>query len=442
MTRSSIDGAWARSRCPTLAVVFIALVAILPYGNALSADFTFDDVDVVRDNPAVQIYPAHRLLNYVHQTGSLYRPLTMLTYAANACISRDPFGYHVVNVLLHALVAIAVFCLGLRILHSRVAAVAAALLFAAHPIHTEAVTNIVGRAELLAALGVLLALLAFARARESAGRRRVVWSAVSVAAFAAALLAKESAFTGLGLLVVFHWWIDRRVNLRQRLAALMPYAAVGIGYLLLRFAVVGALGLPEAPGSLDNPLAHVDLWSRLRTAVIVLWEYVGLLALPLHLSADYSFDQIPVAHSWLDPRFLIAAALLCGLAGVLVAAMRRAPVLAVAALFTLVPLALTANLLFPIGTIKPSASSTCPRSDGSSRADGSPLVRQRRSGRAGSLRSRCSPLPMADGHGSAIWTGATMGRCSPRRCSTRPTVPRHTSMPGSCWRNPTSSTRR
>jgi protein O-mannosyl-transferase len=327
-------------------------VAILPYLNALSDDFTFDDITVIRDNPAVQIYPARQLFGYVHQPGSWYRPLTMLTYAANASISHAPFGYHAVNIFLHALVAVAVFFLALRIFDSRVAAVAAALLFAAHPIHTEAVTSIVGRAELLATLGVLAALLAFARSRECGGRHRVAWSALSVVAFAAALLSKESAFTGLGLLAALDWWVVRRASLRQRLTALMPYAAVGIVYLLLRLAVVGALGLPEVPLPLDNPLAHVDLWSRLRTAVIVLWDYVGLLALPLHLSADYSFDQVPVAHTWSDPRFLIAAALLAGLAGVLLATARRAPVLALAVLFTVVPLALTANLFFPIGTIK------------------------------------------------------------------------------------------
>ena len=342
----------ARSRFSTVAVLCIAAVAILPYLNALSDDFTFDDITVIRDNPAIQIYPARQLFGYVHDAGTWYRPLTLLTYAANASISRAPFGYHAVNLLLHLLAALAVFFLALRIVDSRLAAVVAALLFASHPIHTEAVTSIVGRAEILAALGVLAALLALARAHESSGRRRLVWCALSVGAFAAALLSKESALTGLGLLAVFDCWIRRRASLRQRLITLAPYVATILGYLLLRYAVVGTLGLRETPQLLDNPLARVDLWSRLRTAIIVLWDYVGLLALPFHLSADYSFDQVPVAHSWSDPRFLVAAALLAGLAGALVATARRAPVIALAALFTAIPLALTANLSLPIGTIK------------------------------------------------------------------------------------------
>lgn len=356
MTRSSIEDpappGRRRSRFLPVAVTLIAAVAIVPYLNSLSADFTFDDIDIIRDNPAVQIYPARRLLTYVHPVGSLYRPLAMLTYAANASISRDPFGFHLVNVLLHALVSVAVFFLVLRLVRSRSAAVAAGILFATHPIHTEAVTSVVGRAELLAALGVLTALLAFARARERAGTARAAWSALSVAAFAAGVLAKESALTGVGLIAVLHWWIERRASLRERVVALLPYLTAAVAYLVLRCAVVGALGLAEPPGSLDNPLAHVDLWARLRTAAIVLWQYVCDLVLPLHLSADYSFNQVPVAYAWSDPRWLAAAALIATTGALVMTLRRRAPIFVVAALFMLVPLALTANVLLPIGTIK------------------------------------------------------------------------------------------
>jgi tetratricopeptide (TPR) repeat protein len=348
--RSPVTG--HRSRLSRWAWVLVAVVALVPYSNALPGDFTFDDVYIVRDNPAVQVLPATRLLTYLSQSGEWYRPLTMLTYAANANVGRAALGYHVVNLVLHAAVSVAVFFLALRLLGSQSGALAAALLFAVHPIHTEAVTGIVGRAELLAALGVLIALLAFARALSGSGTRRSLWSVLSLAAFAAALLAKESALTGLGLLAVLHWWIDRRAGPRRRLAALLPYASIVAAYLALRLAVIGALAMPEAPSMLDNPLAHVGAAARIRTAIIILWQYAALLAVPLHLSADYSFNQIPVAHTWGDPRFQLGAALLLAIAVTIAAAARRAPILGVAALFTAIPLALTANVLFPIGTIK------------------------------------------------------------------------------------------
>lgn len=382
------DLAWARTR--TLVAV-VAVAAIVPYLNALRADFTFDDIGVVRDNAAVQVLPAAGLLTYVHEPGSLYRPLTMLTYAANSSASPDPFGFHLVNVILHALVSVAMLCLALRIFadpgtsegrsassiatrsrktvprhvdhagegparHTGVghtqAALLAAVLFAVHPIHTEAVTNVVGRAELLAALGVLVSLLAFARMLDSSAGLRTAWLAASLAAYAGSMLSKESAFTALGLIAVLHWWLRRGATLRAHARALAPHAAVAATYLLLRWAVLGTLALRRPPSLLDNPLAHTDTWTRLRTATVILWEYASQVTFPVHLSADYSLAQIPLVEHWSDSTFLVAAIALTALAICVLVAGRRRPVLWVAALFIVIPLGLTANLAFPIGTIK------------------------------------------------------------------------------------------
>jgi hypothetical protein len=295
-------GGWSRRLawlCP-----LVVLAAVLPYLNALPADFTFDDVGLIRDNAALQVLPAAHLVTYVYYPGGLYRPLTMLTYAANLSLSPQPLAFHLVNVVVHVPVAS-------RLFRREPCSVGAArrAVFAVHPIHTEAVTSIVGRAELLAALGVLVVLLTFRRAVLDTGLRRYMWTAVSLLAFTAALLAKESAFTALGLLIVVYWRVDRHAALRQRIALLAPFVAVAVAYLALRLAIVGTLGLPEAVGPLDNPLAHTDTATRLRTAMTILWQYIGQLTVPLHLSADYSFNQIPLVLSWSDPRFLRAALL-------------------------------------------------------------------------------------------------------------------------------------
>lgn len=347
-------------RATALRCALVAVAAVLPYLNSLHAEFTFDDVFLIRDNAAVHVRPAAELLTYVYYPGSLYRPLTMLTYAANATLGRDPFAYHVVNLALHVLVSLAVLFLAQRLLGSRLAATIAALLFAVHPIHTEAVTGVVGRAELLAALGVLACLGAFLRARDSAGVHRRLWTALALAAFAAAMLAKESAFTAIGLLAVLQWWtapprgatLFTSAELRRRLTELLPYAVVAAAYLALRLTVVGGLGLVDTVGAVDNPLAHTDVLTRLRTATIVLWQYLSVLTVPARLSADYSFNQIPLALNWSDPRFLTAAALFAALLAGAIALAPRLPALIIAALFVAIPLALTANLLLPIGTIK------------------------------------------------------------------------------------------
>lgn len=347
-----VSTAAASRRPPGRAIVAIALLATLPYLNALGGEFVFDDVGVIRDNPVVQRDPAWRVFTTVYEPGALYRPLTMLSYVANARLDRGPLGFHAVNLVLHVAVTVALYALALRLLAAPRAAWIAAALFAVHPVHTEAVTGIVGRAELLAALAALAALLALARALDSAGPARGRWLAASWAAFAAGLLCKESAFTTIGLVLVVHWRLAPADGLRRRAAVLAPYVAVGLAYLGLRLLVVGALALPAPPGSLDNPLAHVDLATRLRTASIVLWDYLAMLIAPVRLSADYSFNQVPLALSWLEPRPLTALALLAGLGTASLAAWRRWPQVTIAAAFFAIPLALTANLLFPIGTIK------------------------------------------------------------------------------------------
>ncbi|MGD9765809.1 MAG: tetratricopeptide repeat protein [Candidatus Binatia bacterium] len=327
----------------------IALLAALPYLNGLHGDFVFDDAIVVRDNPSVTQGAPTALLTSVYALGAVYRPLTMLTYAANHRVSPDPFGYHVVNLGLHVLVCLALFALVLELLGSLPAASAAAALFAVHPVHTEAVTSMVGRAELLAALLVFIALFAQVRAVRQSSRR---WSAFGVGSFALALLAKESAFTAIALAAAVAWWIDPRRSVRRVLRATAPFAVVGLAYLPLRWMVVGALGWPYPPPFVDNPLAHVPAWPRIGTALVVLYEYCSLLFLPINLVADYSYNQIPIVTSPFDGRLLLAAAVLLAAGAGVAAAVRHAPALALAAAFASIPLALTANVLFPIGTIK------------------------------------------------------------------------------------------
>lgn len=334
------------------ALVTLALLATVPYLNGLGGDFVFDDVGVIRDNPVIQRDPAWRVFTTVYQPGALYRPLTMLSYLANARLDRGPLGFHAVNVALHVAAALAFYALALQLLGAPRAAWIAAALFAVHPIHTEAVTGIVGRAELLAALFTLAALLALAQALRGTGSARRSWLALSLAAFAAGLLCKESAFTTIGLVLVVHWRLAPAAGLRRRAIMLAPYVLVGLAYLGLRLLAVGSLGLPTPPGALDNPLAHVDTATRLRTATLVLWDYLAMLVAPVRLSADYSFNQVPLALTWLEPRFWIAAGLLGSLATVALGLFRRRPEVTVAAALFAIPLALTANLLFPIGTIK------------------------------------------------------------------------------------------
>ncbi len=115
---------------------------------------------------------------------------------------------------------------------------------------------------------------------------------------------------------------------------------------------MGALGLRVPPLFVDNPLAYVSAPRRIATALVVLLDYLGVLALPIRLSADDTFDQVPVVTSAVDVRLLAALAVLALAAAVAFRARRRVPAAWYGLLFFLAALAITSNVLVPIGTIE------------------------------------------------------------------------------------------
>ena len=334
--------------------VVVTFLAVLPYVNALGAGFAFDDYSVILRN--AKVTGAESALGLLTQRDgsdpNLYRPVTLLTYAANARLGGGATGFHLVNVILHAGVSLLVYRTVDVLLASRALATAAGALFAVHPVHTEAVTAIVGRAELLAALFALLALLGLARGARMEGPRHWAWSLASAGAFAVAVLSKESAVMVLPLGVVMGLWIGSVRHWRGALIAVAPHASVLVVYLAARAWLVGSLSMVTSPLFVDNPLAHVGTPVRVATALVVLSQYLGLLTLPVTLSSDYSFDQVPLVAAPLDPRLLAAAGVLGSLAAALAVGARRAPLLGLAAAFLVLPLGITSNILFPIGTIK------------------------------------------------------------------------------------------
>lgn len=342
----------------TVAVlVVLALLAMLPYANALHNGFTLDDEPDILKNAAVTggIDPTASLSSSLF--GILYRPLTIFTYAINYALTPErATSFHAVNIALHGGVTLLVFALGWQLFGSRRVAALAAALFAVHPVHTEAVTNIVGRAELLAAFFGLVTLLSAVCSDRSTTRwRRSAWQWLGLTSFCLALLSKESALTILPLMALFRIACrgePLRAGLRREMRNpdWLAYGLCVAVFMVGRGYAIAASPLVYRPTPLDNALAFVPWPPRVRTALGVLWDYFGLLNVPLVLAADYSYNQIPLVQSWLNPRCLAGLALL--IVVVLVWVRQRQPALAFAVLFPLAALGLTANLLFPIGTVK------------------------------------------------------------------------------------------
>ncbi|HRX85974.1 MAG TPA: hypothetical protein P5572_13225, partial [Phycisphaerae bacterium] len=193
--------------------VLVAVAALLVYANTLANGFALDDVPIVQTNPNVTAAgPAGRAWTTPYWPQSnrgdrddlLYRPLTIQTYRWQYALGgATAWPFHLVNLLLHAAISVGVWWLARRLGAGVAGALVAGLIFAVHPIHTDAVSNIVGRAELLAAAGTLLAVICALTARQRAGardnRRAIMWWVAAWAAAAAALASKENGVSALAL---------------------------------------------------------------------------------------------------------------------------------------------------------------------------------------------------------------------------------------------------
>ncbi len=339
-----------------LCIAGAALLAAVCYLNTLHHQFVFDDIEIIVHNPLVTgggdlagIFASH-YWRHLAPAGNLYRPLTITTYALNHRLGGlDPAGYHLVNILLHALCSALVVALALRFGLPRGGALAAGLLFAAHPIHTEAVAGVVGRADLLAAAFVMSAwLVHLSRERASLAR-----TATIVASFAAGLLSKENAIVLPALMLAGDLWRVRRGETSWRSVAPAHIACASAAILWLGLRAVLLSAGPTGPPH-EGLFAHVPASHRIYTALTVMGRYLALLVTPIHLSADYSFDQIPLVTSPAHAMTVVMAGALVLLAagGVLGLAFARAPRLdGLLAIVFLASIAPVSNLIVPIGTI-------------------------------------------------------------------------------------------
>jgi protein O-mannosyl-transferase len=339
----------------------LVVLALIVYANTIPGRFVFDDTVIVQGNPSIQglggrhlgeIFGGHYWRS-VESRGGLYRPVVILTYALNyAWGGEDPAGYHVVNMALHAANAVLVWIL-LESLFARPAlSFLSALLFALHPIRTEAVASVVGRAEVLSTFFMLLAWIGYVRARKSERWALLVFAA---GFFALALLTKESAFSFPALLLVTDLFLGpgeyrRKFAPPGLLSRYAPFALVALLVLGLRYKVLGGL-TPLYINPASNPLATVGAWPRFLTATHVFARYIGLLLFPMNLSADYSFNEIPVVSTLLSWRGALPLGLLASICAGTVIAFRRQPFLFFSSMIFFTSFALTSNWARPIGTI-------------------------------------------------------------------------------------------
>jgi hypothetical protein len=329
---------------PTRAYLTVAASAFLVYLGALRLGFALDDVPIIATNPLVHrwggLLEAFAAPYWPPAAGAaMYRPLTIASFALD-WQSGQLVWLHAVNVLWHVAASVTVAALARRWSDSTGGALLAGMVFAVHPVHVEAVANLVGRAEVLASLFAMLSVYA------ALERDQLAWSLV---ALTLGLLSKETAASVPGLIAA-GWLtgVGHRPSRRRLLEYLGGWVCVALCYGVLRWWVLHPYAdqVQVAPVFVGASFAATRL-----TAVGSFADVARLLLFPAHLRVDYSPAERTLLTTPLDARFLLGALCLGIWAALIVVLYRRRPAIAFGLLWTGIALLPVANVLFLTGVL-------------------------------------------------------------------------------------------
>jgi tetratricopeptide (TPR) repeat protein len=332
----------------------VALVA-LAYSNSFRGLLIYDNNEVILKDTRVRAATAenvHAILTQPYwqkSTSGLYRPLATLSYLFNYAVLENggaPDGYHWINLSLHLLNVGLVYALGLVIFEQVPAAWLLAALWGVHPVLTESVTNVIGRADLLAAFGVLAGLYCHRRASTFEGVRRAAWLAGLMLASAIGIFSKESAIVLIAVLVLHDLAYGTTSGWRVRAAGYAAAVIPAAIYLGVRTEVLGHALTAPMPFT-ENPLVGAGFWTARITALKVIGRFLWLWLWPVRLSYDYSYNEIPLGGWTAIPAVLVCA----GLAAAAIWCWRRNRAISFGIAFFFIAISPTSNLVILIGSI-------------------------------------------------------------------------------------------
>ncbi|KAL6061125.1 transmembrane and TPR repeat-containing protein 4 [Balamuthia mandrillaris] len=418
--------------------VIVALLGFVIFVNNLNGELVFDDRAAIRDNmdlrpetPWQDLWGHDFWGNPINTPGvwtnKSYRPITVLSFRLNYWLhGLETFGYHLVNVVGHAFACYLFYYVSLIVLHGcKLSAFVSAALFAVHPIHTDGIDSIVGRAEALYTVFYFLCFLSYFKAATPKGSsldspspkgttefgaRTMLWFVPWTVCFFLSCFSKEIGVTvagvciGWDLLYNLDAWQSVVLPLRFRfllasfLSAILPSTmlsspwlsaifrtkkqtkqvkqdqeqelilwkqfwrrfllsfSVVLVYLIHRSIFVGGLAGLEMQKH-HNPIAFEAGLTRWLSTFHLHFRYVWVLLFPYYLSADYSYDCIPLLRSLNpseEPRVLLIPLLWFSIAGFLVGALcskrwHKALILSFA--WFLLPFLPASQLFFSPGTV-------------------------------------------------------------------------------------------
>lgn len=291
------------------------ILGSLIYCNSLNNQFVFDDLPLIRDNPSIKNLAQVPSYLFAGIDNAPYRPLRWISYAIDYQLSGlNPLAYHISNILFHLLTTIIVYATIAAMTGSARTAFFAACLFAVHPVHTDSVTYISGRRDILSTLFYLLGFNFFVRSRRN---HRTGLLAPALACYLLAIASKEMAVT---LPAIFFFYdlirnLPREGSLFRRCSAALGKIVAGYKLFYLFFLSTAILFtcykvLIKSPSNKVG-LYGGDMYIQMLTVGKILVYYIKQLLLPVTLIADYSFNSFPLATHFYEPATLVSLVALC-----------------------------------------------------------------------------------------------------------------------------------
>ena len=378
--KSKPKAAVAQAPKPTLYRYFSWIVfatAFVLYANTLNHDYTQDDAIVIYDNMFTQQGFSGISGHLTNDTffgffktegkdklvsGGRYRPLTPIMFSIEyAIFGRSPWAGHTINVLLYSLLCMIIYNLLLLIFRPslgdqkgfEIFALLAALLFAAHPIHTEAVANIKGRDEIMSMMGAVVALYYSVKYMDTGKTKALVYVGI---AFFLGCMSKETTITYLAVIPLAAYYFRNKVFKNVAL----PVASIFVGAILfiaIRTSILG-FDFGGTPKELmNNPFLKIvnntyvpfSFGEKIETIVYTLGKYISLLIFPHPLTHDYYPKHIDVSAIgyW---KVILSALTYLGMTVYAILKIRSRDIVSFCFLYFLITISIISNIVFPIGT--------------------------------------------------------------------------------------------
>ncbi len=285
-----------------IVAIILIIVGFSLYANSFNNALFWDDDDSIVRNTYVhdlKYFPKYFTQNLIAGSGQVsnyWRPLLLTSFAIDYQLyGLNPVGFHVVNTLLHIFSALLAFILLLKLTRKNFwLSFLPSLLFLIHPLQTEAVTYVAGRADPMSTLLSLACLIFYVSFRQ---KKKIKFIFYSLGFFLLGLLTKEQViFLPFLVALIELVFFFKKADWKRVFKILFPFFVISIVYFILRITV---LDFNNILSGIDYEVGYsANLWVRLLTFSLVMMKYFGLLFAPLNLHMAYDISPVQNFFSW------------------------------------------------------------------------------------------------------------------------------------------------